>query len=182
VKLTELLQTASSLEEACELLGEFLHLDSAADVAVTQRAIADQKYALYLSYTRTIPSMQDKVLAIEDCHRFNNKPEEEYSPRPAISLVRHLTGSVASWAGSGFPVAKESALMRRRLGCQTCEFSSAAPTTMPYRGMAFLTGESDRVCTKCGCLIKRKTLLATERCPVQDPNNPELSRWGEPWK
>lgn len=83
-------------------------------------------------------------------------PEPEPPPRPRPvppplrTRARSLGKSVVRWAASGFARATPDEYDRRRAICQACELYDA---------------EKDR-CTKCGCGLKAKPALATEKCPI----------------
>lgn len=88
------------------------------------------------------------------------EPEKPPSPapgpkaRPAVPPLRVRAGTLARavgrWMANGLPLASEEEFNRRRAICFACDLYDA---------------EKDR-CAKCGCGLKAKPRLATERCPV----------------
>ena len=56
---------------------------------------------------------------------------------------------------------------------------SPQPPKWVYRWTSSKRGDP-RICGACGCTAARKARLASESCPMRDPANPGLTRWGEP--
>lgn len=65
-----------------------------------------------------------------------------------LAIAEQFTRSMSSWVAYGMPVATEELHLDRQSKCAPCQFSKGI------------------WCTKCKCLIKLKTKLATEKCPV----------------
>jgi hypothetical protein len=94
-------------------------------------------------------------------------------------LVAKAARSFARWAKNGFTRADEVAFQRRMAACLACDQLAAPPDQLLYK--IATTGSSERsVCKACGCVANRKARLSTENCPLAHPDNPLLSRWGEP--
>jgi hypothetical protein len=119
---------------------------------------------------------------------FSRAPEETAPGSQAVTPVsnhsdRHLVAkaarSFARWAKNGFTRADEVTFQRRMAACLDCDQLTAPPDQLLYK--IATTGSSERsVCKACGCVANRKARLSTENCPLAHPDNPLLSRWGEP--
>ena len=101
--------------------------------------------------------------------------------RSNMELMSKATKALFAWGKTGFQRADEATIERRWAACQACEFLTDPPQTMMYQGIKLLAGKETKICSACGCAANKKVMLPTEKCPKQDPENPELSRWGEPW-
>ena len=99
-----------------------------------------------------------------------------------IELIGKATKALFAWGKTGFQRADEEVVKRRWAACQGCDFLTDPPKTMMYQGIKLLAGKGTKICSACGCVANKKVTLPTEKCPKQDPDNPNLSRWGEPWK
>lgn len=158
---------AVSIEEAAERLGALLGLDGAAPLAATRRALDDPRYARALLSSRKLPRLRAQLLAA--------------AAPPAGAIAAKAAGGILKWGMQGLRHAEPWRIERRLAACARCAFQAPAPETLVYRGARVLVGKDAKICTACHCLTNTKAALATEHCPVQDPADPSLSRWGEPW-
>ncbi len=167
LKLPQEILEAPTLEDAARLFGILLELDTAAPVAATQRAINDPRYARALIGTRKLPHIRNKLLS-------ETKPT---TPQ----LIRKASESVLKWGMEGMKPATPWVIERRLAACNACDHQVPAPETLIYRGAKVAVGKDAKICEACDCLTNTKAAIETERCPVRDPDNPELSKWGEHW-
>jgi hypothetical protein len=192
MNVTSLLVDMPSLESSQKLLGELINLGKPASEAVTRRAIADQKYAQYLLMTKDIPELRDKLLLDPRNDAFQGEGgilNEDLAAggqasdcQPGTSkLLSRATVSFVTWAKSGFKLADQNLLAKRLQACWVCEFLTDPPKTMIYQGVEVVTGKHEKICSACGCFVNKKAALATERCPKQDPDQTNKSRWGDTW-
>ncbi|MEO7179143.1 MAG: hypothetical protein ABIW83_09885, partial [Allosphingosinicella sp.] len=84
-----------------------------------------------------------------------------------------------AWAKSGFAMLDQEAFEARFAACEGCDQLGPPPDKWMYKLTASKRGDP-RVCGACGCVAARKARLASESCPLADPGDPALTRWGEP--
>lgn len=192
MNITTRLQDTSTLDEAQQLLGEMINLGQPASPLVTQRALVDPQYAFYLETTQHIPELQDKLLRDPRNETFGSEghggvgiTDELRSVVPKsgnIELISRATKAFVGWGKTGFRLAEKNLVDARLKACGQCEFLTDPPKTVIYQGIQVVTGKDEKICSACGCFIKRKAKVPSEKCPKQDPNQPSFSRWGDTWK
>jgi len=166
---------SASVEEAAETLGKLLGLAGTAPVSAARKALDDPLFARALWAARKFPDLRDRLL---------HQPAEMRVTAPAPSnaaIVTKAVGSLLKWGMEGMKPASPWIIERRLAACNGCVFQAPAPETLIYRGARVAVREDARICTSCNCLTNTKAVISTEHCPERDPENPELSRWGEPW-
>lgn len=155
------LQGLGGLDEVRARLGELANLGGPAPAPVARRALADQRFAFYLLFTRDSPELQRRVL--DDPRNAEwVRVEEDAS---ALSLAASAARAVARWTASGFRTVNDATRRARLDTCAACPSLGQAPERSVYQGLTLLTGDR-RVCSACGCGVARKATLATERCPL----------------
>jgi hypothetical protein len=179
--LPENFAAAGTLDEAAARLGALIGLDGPAPLAATRRALEDPQFARALIGLRLLPEARDRLLA--GGLRVSSAPASA-APPPApgpLGTVAKAAGAVLKWGMEGLHPAEPWVIERRLAACNSCEFQAPAPDNLVYRGAKVVVGKDARICTLCHCLTNTKAALASEHCPARDPENPELSRWGEAW-
>lgn len=188
------LKGTTSEAELAERLGAFLGLDTAAPGPVVRRAIVDDRFCRYLLTSRGRPGTL-KVLFSDPVNRtYEDQAAAEVvaAPPPALeaetptaaersslSLIMKAGAAVAKWGASGFARVDDATFDARFGACQRCDQLVAPPDKLLYK--VRLGARSDqRVCNACGCPAANKAKLPTEHCPLADPANPGVNRWGEP--
>jgi hypothetical protein len=83
-----------------------------------------------------------------------------------------------SWMADGFNVVSPERFEQRLLVCGNCPFYQEAGNGLLYDIARKLTGASP-VCGKCGCTIFKKAKIASLSCPVEDPQRPGYTLWGD---
>lgn len=167
--MTDVDLTTAPLDEARERLGELLGLDRPVSEAVAAAAAADEAYARNLLATRDAPPLREHLLA--------NPPEVDEAS--VVELGGRLAQAVVRWGRTGFTIVDDATRARRLAACADCPHRIAAqrhPTL--HRWLA--DGERPYVCGLCGCSLARKTRLASESCPGEDPDHLGFDRWGNP--
>lgn len=184
------LRDASSLTEARAAFGDFLGLDAPVPAGALNRAFADQYYRHTLLLARNRPEMLRSLLdqpanaAFEDAGPLREAEPASSTPVAPIAfsngqLAARAGKALFEWAKTGFAVLDQDAFEARFSACERCDRLSEPPETLAYA--LTRTKRSDpRVCGACGCTAARKARLASEQCPLTDPDNPALTRWGEP--
>lgn len=185
------------LGQARRRLGELINLDGPASAAITRRAMADERFAFYLLFTKDSPELQRQLLEDPRNRDFDgasgdgasgdapDAPSAQATVRGADQGSLALAGKAAkalyNWGKAGFAAADEETIERRWAACRACAFMTDPPETMMYQGVKLLSGRGTKICGSCGCLINKKVATPTERCPEQDPDDPTRSRWGDAW-
>jgi hypothetical protein len=129
--------------------------------SVLTRITEDPFYLHHLEVCRTDPMMLDLLLG----------PEADDGGSAAIrtgELLSRASIAMARWAASGFGRVSDDVYEQRMAACQGCEHLSLPSASKLYR----LTGTAREktVCGLCGCDVRRKSRLPTEKCPD--------GRWG----
>lgn len=143
--------------------------------------------ALYA--VRKMPDVLLRLLTDPSLARIRTPENTERNPEPPAAktpsnakLAAKAAGSVLKWGMDGLKPAAPWVIERRLAACAACEFEAPAPDKLVYRGAEVAVGKGAKICTSCDCLIKTKAAMSTEHCPEKSPDNPDLSRWGEPWQ
>jgi hypothetical protein len=159
--------------EVCARFGELIGLDGPAPPAVARRALVDERYAFYLLLTRDAPQLRLRLL--EDPRNRDYEPAGDST----AELAGRAAKAMARWTATGLKRVDDETFQRRWASCQACPMLVKPPDRLVYKGLTVLTGDR-RVCSACGCMATAKARIPTEHCPVADPDDPSLNRWGEP--
>lgn len=183
VELPGAVTDATTLPEAAAALGDLLGLEKSAPLDATQRALDDRLYARALLSARNIPQLRQQLLMAPDTINIAPAAGEK---RPAttssnLKLAAKAAAAALKWGAEGLKHAEPWVIERRLAACNSCEFQADAPDTLMYRGVKVAVGKDAKICTQCECLTNTKAALATEHCPEKSTENPDLSRWQEPW-
>ncbi|MBE9062629.1 hypothetical protein [cf. Phormidesmis sp. LEGE 11477] len=186
--LLESTYAAETIGEARERLGEVLGLDGAATTAVTLRVLAEAKFAEKLVAVRKFPDWRDRLLADPTNSAFEpmDQPADEQAgnARPAkstVELVKKSSVALLRWGAAGFQKTDPVIVEKRRSACLSCDQLVDSPNSFPYQfAQRVFAGSDQRICAACGCVAAKKILMATEVCPLADPEDLTLTRWGEP--
>lgn len=168
---------AGTWDEMRHRLGAFLGAKEAVPSAMLNRAMHDDKFAYYLLTCRNQPQF---LKALE-----NDPRNKEFEPAVAneeksnVQLVAGAAKAMLRWSKSGFTQIEKDVYEQRFAACLRCPHLSEPPDKMVYK-LASNDTTDRRVCGACGCVASRKTKLPTEKCPVADPENPAVNRWGQP--
>lgn len=147
--------------------------------SAAERANRDESYRDLLLAARSSPGC---LLSLFTVARNGQEDEEEVRRPSSVDVVGNAFGAIVRWGLSGFKTVNEAVATRRWESCQTCPNLVNPPDIMIYHlGRRIVASDSEqRVCRLCGCFAKTKTTLTTETCPDASPENPGMSRWGEP--
>lgn len=178
--LPEEITGAPSLEEAQEKLGQHLGLPGPAPKAATERARKDALFARALHNLRNMPDLRDRVLMEAEAMKVNDAPSEVRDPSTG-KVVKKAAAALLKWGAEGLHPSEPWLIESRLAACNACDKQVPAPETLIYRGAKVVVGQDAKICATCHCLTNTKAAIPTEKCPEKDPDNPELSRWGEPW-
>jgi hypothetical protein len=166
------LRQLESWPGVCARLGDLIGLDGPVPSAVARRALTDERYAFYLMFTRDAPQLRARLL--ED----PRNRDYESAGESTAELVGRAAKAIARWTATGLRRVDDETFQRRWTSCQACPLLVEAPDRIVYKGLTMLTGDR-RVCSACGCVAIAKARIPTEQCPVADPQDPSLNRWGE---
>lgn len=191
----EQLRNVSSMAEVQATFGDFLGLNAPVPAAVLRRAFADQYFRHNLILNRHRPDVLRRLFQHPGTAAF----EEAEDPWPemaasdadaaASALPSRSTAQLAAkagralfdWAKTGFSVLDQEAFEARFGACERCDMLVDPPGKLIY-ALTRAKRSDPRVCSACGCTAARKARLASEQCPLSDPSNAALSRWGEPMR
>jgi hypothetical protein len=98
-----------------------------------------------------------------------------------LQLAGRLGKSMLNWGRTGFTTVTDELYAKRLAACAGCDQLREAPDRLAYK-VSLKKGEDKRTCAACGCVVSRKAKLPKDTCPLQDPENPVMNRWGEPWR
>ena len=185
--LLESTYSAETVGEARERLGKILELNEPAATAVTLRVLADPGFAEKLVAVRKFPDWRDRLLldpansAFEPMDQLLNEQEENARPvTSTVALIKQTSAALLRWGAAGFQTPEPAIVERRKAACLGCDQLVEPPSSLPYQIAKAFAGSDRRVCAACGCVISKKVLMDTESCPLADPEDPSLTRWGEP--
>jgi hypothetical protein len=177
------LRKASNLEEAQAAFGTFLGLGAPVPAGVLRHAFADQYFRHNLILNRNRPEELRRLLEHPRNAEFESgagTAQAEGMPvRGTAELAAKAGKALYAWAKTGFALLDQEAFDARFAACEACDQLSAPPDNWVYNLTSTKRGDP-RICGACGCTAARKARLASESCPMADPTNPDLTRWGEP--
>jgi hypothetical protein len=160
------------LAQQCLEFGRSLGQQEAVSTDVFHAAMRDQTYAHNLRVASRTPMMLKMLLSSPP------KPAQGARPFSSVELARKAAEALARWAKTGFSVVDKETSERRRQACSACPHLSAAPDLAVYK----LMPGSARICSLCGCKVDFKLRMPSESCPAPHPEQPGMTRWGEPIK
>lgn len=175
---------ADSFHEARQRLGAYFGLDADAPANVTARVLNDQRFAALVASMGKFPEWRQKFLNDPFNAKFEVPDADTDQGRTrsltsTATLVKKAAFGLLKWGTQGFfavdPVVKE----KRAAACTECDQAVEAPKTKLYE-VANLGSSDTRMCDACGCLLAKKIAMPTESCPLAHPDDPTLTRWGEP--
>ncbi|WP_421798950.1 hypothetical protein [Haliscomenobacter sp.] len=82
------------------------------------------------------------------------------------------------WMADGFNIVSPERFKKRLLVCYNCPFFQDAGEGLLYDLARKVMGTSP-VCGKCGCTIFKKAKIASLSCPLEDPQRPGYTLWGD---
>lgn len=172
---TQSLSPDPALQQLCEEMGQMLQLDEPVSSTVLQAAVKDEVYARNLLTARGNAPLLKILMAKAQT------PPTTSGPRSfsTLNLAGKAAAALLRWGKTGFSVTDSSTRSLRLQACLSCPNLTEAPDQLAYKLMP--ESMTNGVCKLCGCSIKAKVRLPSERCPDRDPNNPEKTRWGQPW-
>ncbi len=184
------LRDASSLTEARAAFGDFLGLDAPVPRRRAQPGLRRSVLSPHPAPRPQPAGDASKPPGPAGQRRLRGRraiARAEPAPSTPAAPIAFSNGQLAAkagkalfdWAKTGFAVLDQDAFEARFSACERCDRLSEPPENLAYA--LTRTKRSDpRVCGACGCTAARKARLASEQCPLTDPDNPALTRWGEP--
>lgn len=152
-----------------EALGIAKPLSTKALAAIAQ----DPLYAHHLMIAK------DHSVFLE--HLLNNPPDvaitdqeikEETVTSDYTILVQRAVAAIARWAGSGFTITPDDVFKRRISACLHCNHRR-------QHGRNEVSDDDvsdNEVCELCGCPIRRKAKMLSEKCPDRNRKQPN-GKW-----
>jgi len=172
-----------SLEVACQRLAELLGRDEPVAETVLRAAVDDPLYAMHLLASRSAPRLLAVLLENPPKPR-NVRPLASAVPAPVDestpAVMKRFGRAMIEWGKAGFKTVDEEVYKKRLAACGAC------PNLRGAKGKA-VEGAADaalglgQTCALCGCYARAKARIARENCPGKHPEDPLLSRWGEPF-
>lgn len=166
-----------SVEELCTDFGHLLGLSEAVPQEVMHVAVEDPTYAHHLAVCKNSPDFLAVLFREAATRKKDMRPSCPTAPNAAV-LVKRAAQAIWSWAQTGFAILDESIYETRLSACLQCPHLGSAPDSMVYK-LASLNALDTKVCTLCGCLVRSKARLPSEKCPSRHPTEAGLNRWGE---
>lgn len=164
-----------TVEVQCAKFAELLGCDKPVSPEVLQAATSDEAYAKRLLAARRNPRALEFLLA-----RPPKKPMAGNQKFSNSELVRKATVAFMRWGKTGFTIARQEQLEKRRSACFSCPELSDPPDQAAYKLLA--GAEKQKICAACGCNIWSKTRMLSEACPLEHLEKEGVNRWGEPLK
>jgi hypothetical protein len=141
-----------------DALGRILGLDGPVPESVLIAAVENEDYARNLLLCRREPELLRDLIA---------RPPHERRRFGAVELAARGSRALARWAATGFTTVDDATYQRRMSACVQCPELSGQGSDRP-------------VCSLCGCRVVWKARMTSESCPAASPDDPSLTRWGEP--
>jgi hypothetical protein len=179
------IKEGESIDELRARFGRVLGHRGPVPVAAFVRATEDPSYCSYLLTSRGSPGFLEPLL--NDPANDAYAPREEDPSHSSVALAGRAAKALAQWGKAGFTIADPDTIERRERACLSCphltEPSTKLQKLMPSRPVSDELGRrtGDKVCAECGCQVAKKFRLPTEQCPVEDPDRPRFTRWGDPF-
>ena len=171
-----------SLSVACQRLAELLGRDEPVSETVLRAAVDDPLYAMHLLASRSAPRLL-AILLENPPKPTNVRLLADANPTPvdqsAPAVMKRFGRAMIEWGKTGFKTVDEEVYKKRLAACSSC------PNLRGANGKA-VEGSADaavglgQTCAMCGCYVRAKARIARDNCPVKHPDDPLLSRWGEP--
>lgn len=177
IQQLDALKNASNWDEMREGLGAYLGLEAAVSSEVLNRAISDALFAHNLLVCRNRPEYLGMLLRDPKNKAF--RLPERAPDQSNMQLLGKAARAFVNWRKAGFAQVDEETFNQRFGACQVCPHLIEAPNRFLYK-IKLSRDVDNRVCSACGCVAARKAKLPTERCPVTDPDNHSVNRWGQP--
>jgi hypothetical protein len=171
-----------SIDELRARFARVLGREEPVPVAAFLRATDDPSYCSYLLASRGTPGFLEPLLSDPANARY--EPGEAAS-QSNVALAGRAAKALITWGRAGFSVADADTIERRELACLACphlgEPKAAVQRMLPAKRVSAESGRrtGNKICTQCGCQVAKKIRVPTEQCPVDDPERPGFSRWGE---
>lgn len=127
--------------------------------ALLNKIGTDPLFLHHLTLCKNDPVMLDLLM------REVNNGKQERSEIGTAELLTRVTSALAHWAASGFKRVNDDDHMRRLSVCWSCEHLTR-PRGNPVYGLTIESRQKKSICGLCGCEVRRKAWLATERCPA----------------
>ena len=177
----------NSEDKLIALKSEFskmLMLEEPVSEKVFTAAINDYDYAFSLFVNRSNPN---KLLALLD-----NPPVDVPKSRKELKsitnedLIISASNALYLWAKSGFHYVTDDILAIRIQACISCSMLKEPEKLLQkIIGIPAARDEiemklGNKICTACGCSLKRKIRMISETCPQSTLQNESINRWGEP--
>jgi hypothetical protein len=140
-----------------DALGRILGLDGPVPESVLIAAVEHEDYARNLLLCRREPELLHDLIA---------RPPHKRRLGP-VELAARGSRALARWAATGFTTVDDATYQRRMSACVQCPELSGQGSDRP-------------VCSLCGCQVVWKARMTSENCPAASPDDPSLTRWGEP--
>lgn len=83
-----------------------------------------------------------------------------------------------TWMLDGFNIVSPERFESRLKVCRNCPFFQETGRGLLYT-LDSIIGGSSPVCGKCGCTIFKKAKMASLSCPIEDPQKPGYTLWGD---
>jgi len=174
MNLTEL-KKITDVHGACTAFGQLLGLKAPVSREVLIAALEDEDYARNLLLSRRNEQMMTHLLrqplpaTISETSpvKFNN-----------FQLIGKAAKALMDWGKTGFSTVDDNTYEKRMAACERCDQLEKAPDKLVYK-ISLKKAEDKRTCKSCGCVVSRKARLVSDTCPLSDPGNQLLNRWGE---
>ena len=141
-----------------DAFGRILGLDGPVPESVLIAAVENEDYARNLLLCRRDPELLSDLLA---------RPPRRPRRFGAVEVAARGSRALARWAATGFTTVDDATYHRRMSACVQCPELSGQGSDRP-------------VCSLCGCRVVWKARMTSESCPAASPDDPSLTRWGEP--
>ena len=179
-KISEIIScrdNTNSMQELCMEFGRLLGLNKPVPEEVLNLAVEDPSYAHHLLVCKSTPEFLTILFEVACRSEMKNRTMCP-SAKSSKDIVVRAAAALWSWTKTGFALL-DNDIYNHRLGiCSACPHLGDPPDSLLYN-ISSLAAGTDKICTLCGCFLKNKAKLPSERCPDRHPTKQDLSRWEE---
>lgn len=179
-------ETKAFMNKSRAALRQLLGVQPALSEDVVRAYAYDPLYANHLWTARKAPAFLNALLAAPPA--IEREPDEPSE----VEIIRGAIGALLRWSKDGFKTASEETYAERMAICGACPNLDAPSSRLQHIAARVMApapaslhegaSQEKTMCRLCGCVMASKARMQSAVCPDRDPDNPQLSRWGQPFQ
>jgi hypothetical protein len=165
--------------QASKVLSPLLGQEDHVSPVILQRIFSEpdlqKRLQTEIGTTSELKAFLEEVKQNINCKDQATRPFKTTSSELVLKGLKAFWG----WMADGFNVVSPEKFEKRLLVCYNCPFFQDVGEGLLYDLARKVMGASP-VCAKCGCTIFKKAKIASLSCPLEDPQRPGHTLWGDP--